>query len=188
MSRLIYIWQQSFLYKLRQQNKLLLVVVVGWLVINIATSFFRHQTTPFYQWAMYAPPVSDKNEYTVTEIVCNENKVFTEPHTWNDFRTLMVIYPTSNYLTITDSNYKVPDYATIKKLASALHINIASLLKKINPPAGSDIVLPFHMWLLRYVSSITDGDVYSVRIRQKTIRYNNTGRVSLISQNEVLTK
>ncbi len=182
MPNLKHIWQRSFLYKLKQQNKLLLFVVVGWLVINLLTSVFGHQTTPFYQWAMYAPPVIEKNEYSVTEVYnTNKSRLISDPHTWNDFRTLMVRYPLDNFLKLSDSNYRQPDFATIKKIASKLHVKISPLLTKIDPGVDSAKAIEFYNWCTNYVCSTGDIDCYNIRIIEKTVGYDSSGRVHLVT-------
>lgn len=171
--------RKNFLAELKQKNKLLFSAIIIYLSINFATSIWGWQTTPFYIWAMYSIPLQPQQQYELAEVYC-DGQLHTDPHTYNDYKRMMADYSLRHYMVLADSNHRIQDYRSFKKLFALAGGDFNRLIYRIHPSKAA--IGRYPAWLKSYLSQQAGKPIGSLQIYCVTLQYGSDGRPFIVDR------
>ena len=176
---------RTFLYKLSKKNKLLFFVSIVYLFICIITILKSFQITPFYNWSMYSGAVAPPKTYGFTEIYC-DSVLLHQPHTYNDFSRIMIIYTTNEYLRLIDSNNVRSTYDRVNRTLNNLGLDGQYVANKLS--VSESLVSQYPAWLKRYVKKNLVPNFDSISLYKLTVRYDSVANLRLVDRQLIFTQ
>lgn len=156
-----------------QKNKQLFVVACLFAGGLFLPSIVHFEITPFYDWRMYAWPAQAHKEYDAYVLYC-DGRLYNEPHTWQDYRRMMIMYTMPHYNAIRETGDTLPFNTKTSRLALAafrwnhhdniLHMTTADLDR-------------YPDWLKRYAAQQTGQRCQTIEVERVRLTYTTGNRV-----------
>jgi hypothetical protein len=137
---------------------------------------FRHQSTPFYLWAMYSTPMPAATEYEYYVLAVNGDEHYFTP-SCSDYRTYFYINSLPAYTALREGRIQPPKFATLSWLG------MKDFLRHLTP--DSSVAAAYPAWLRRYVSARVDAPLQRLEVRRIFLRYTSSTEVERVREEVV---
>lgn len=170
-----------YLSRIHRTNKPLFWTSLFFIVGTIATTLFRHASTPLYLWAMYSTPMPAPAQYDFYVVKVNGNAHHFTPST-SDYRTYFYINSLPAYFAFKDG-VEGPQFATITRLASHHGFAVRPFLQRITP--GPEDCRKYPSWLARYINARMGGRLQKLEVLRVYVRYVDHSRIEKTAEEVV---
>lgn len=164
---------QTYLGALLRRDKKLFAVACLFIAGALVPQAVHFEITPFYDWKMYAFPVQPHREYDAY-VLYYDGKVFNMPHTWQDYRRMMITYTLPHYAVMKQTGDTLPFYThTSYAFLAAFRWNRRDN-RLHTTPADLD---QYPAWLGRYLAQQTGGPIGHFYVQRFGLRYDRHNRI-----------
>jgi len=167
--------RRTFFYELYHSNRrllLLIMIFLGWAAFSAWTKF---ELTPVYNWNMFAVPAKEHSSYDVVTVEAN-GKALETGQSWHYFSDMVLTHTAAEYLVLKDSNYRIPEYRSVKAAGRKLGLDMNRFEEKIHP--GSADIDSYPDWIRRYLAA-RGQNTAGIRLRQYSVCYTDSGTLQL---------
>lgn len=155
-------------------------------LLFIAGSFFaigfRHQSTPFYLWAMYSTPMPAATEYDYYILTVNGNSRYFTP-SGSDYRTYFYINSLPAHTALREGRIEPPRFTTLSRVTQSIGMDASDFLRRLTP--DSSAVQAFPGWLKRYVAACMAVPLQRLEVRRVFLQYTSPSQVKRLREEVV---
>ena len=168
-----------FLPHLFRHNRPLFWTCVLFIAGSLFSVAFRHQSTPFYLWAMYSTPMPAATEHEFYILNVNGDTQHFTP-SCSDYRTYFYINSLPVYSAVAESRLTPPRFATFSRIATHMGLRPDDFLRRVTPDSAAAKVFP--AWLRRYVAARINEPLRQFEVRRIFLRYTSAARVEKVRE------
>lgn len=174
--------KNNYFRRLFYANKALFVIAVLFALISITVNFIvKAELTPFIRWDLYSEPIPPQEQYIITEVRYNDNKLLNIKPTWMLLEKALFTSTLDVYLAIKKNNNEDPlkkYYTEIWKRKHPFFNKFLPTLKIFNE---SEEIDRFPLWYTRYLSQYTKEKIYKIDVFEKVVTFDEQGNVKQLS-------
>lgn len=172
-----------FLPHLYRRNRLLFWTCVLFIVGSLFSIAFRHQSTPFYLWAMYSTPMPAATEHEFYVLHVNSDAHYFTP-SCSDYRTYFYINSLPAYTAVMESRFSAPRFTTVSRMATRVGVRADNFLRRVTPDSAAAAAYPG--WLRGYVVARVKTPLQRLEVRRVFLRYTGAARVEKVREEVVV--
>ncbi len=168
--------ENLYLVKLFYGQKILLVVVLLFIVLNLTANFiFRSEQTPIFKWDLYSTAMPAQSSYSFLEVRYNQNQLLKFPHTWQEPQKLFFTNTLDYFIAIKRNNNTDPYKNYFANDWSRRHAYIKKLLPDVNLYNDTTEINAFPSWYKRYLEQYIQQSVWRIDVYEKKVEFINGG-------------
>lgn len=171
-----------FLPHLYRHNRPLFWTCALFIAGSLFSIAFRHQSTPFYLWAMYSTPMPTATEHEFYVLSVNGDARHFTP-SCSDYRTYFYINSLPMYTAVVEGRLTPLRFATFSGMAKRAGLRPNDFLRRVTPDSAAAKAVP--TWLRRYVAARMNTPLRRLEVWRIFLRYTAASRVEKVREEVV---